>query len=101
MNAGPFISKAHAASRVLGTRAERAEPCPFRLFRCPGDGYQFVIHPPAETSWIRDHGQIDWALGGINLTSITAYREYKSDQGSDTDYSTVDILYREIGRAHV
>ena len=39
-------------------------------------------------------GQIDWALGGINLTSITAYREYKSDQGSDTDYSSVDILYR-------
>ena len=39
-------------------------------------------------------GQIDWHLGGINLTSITAYREYKSDQGSDTDYSQVDILYR-------
>ncbi|WP_242140579.1 MULTISPECIES: TonB-dependent receptor [unclassified Sphingomonas] len=39
-------------------------------------------------------GQIDWRLGGINLTSITAYREYKSDQGSDTDYSSVDILYR-------
>ncbi len=39
-------------------------------------------------------GQIDWRLGGINLTSITAYREYKSDQGSDTDYSQVDILYR-------
>ncbi len=33
-------------------------------------------------------------LGGANLTSITAYREYKSSQGSDTDYSTVDILFR-------
>ena len=39
-------------------------------------------------------GQIDWNLGGAKLTSITAYRDYKSDQGSDTDYSTVDILYR-------
>ncbi|MBV8971658.1 MAG: TonB-dependent receptor, partial [Sphingomonadaceae bacterium] len=39
-------------------------------------------------------GQIDWKLGGINLTSITAYREYKADQGGDIDYSSVDILYR-------
>lgn len=33
-------------------------------------------------------------LGGANLTSITAYRQYKNSQGSDTDYSRVDILYR-------
>lgn len=39
-------------------------------------------------------GQLDWKLGDVNLTSITAYRDYKADQGSDTDYSTVDILYR-------
>ncbi|TPG09950.1 TonB-dependent receptor [Sphingomonas oligophenolica] len=39
-------------------------------------------------------GQIDYNLGGVKLTSITGYREYRSDQGSDTDYSTVDILYR-------
>lgn len=39
-------------------------------------------------------GQIDYDFGGAKLTSITAYRDYKSDQGSDTDYSSVDILYR-------
>ncbi len=39
-------------------------------------------------------GQIDWDFGGAKLTSITAYREYRSGQGSDTDYGTVDILYR-------
>ncbi len=39
-------------------------------------------------------GQVDWDLGGAKLTSITAYRNYRADQGSDTDYSTVDILYR-------
>jgi iron complex outermembrane receptor protein len=39
-------------------------------------------------------GQVDWNLGGATLTSITAYRSYNSDQGSDTDYSNVDILYR-------
>ena len=38
-------------------------------------------------------GQLDWALGGVNLTSITAYRDYYNEQGADTDYSTVDILY--------
>ncbi|EZP52543.1 TonB-dependent receptor [Sphingomonas sp. RIT328] len=39
-------------------------------------------------------GQLDWTFGRTKLTSITAYRDYDSDQGSDTDYSRVDILYR-------
>jgi hypothetical protein len=39
-------------------------------------------------------GQLDWNIGGTKLTSITAYRDYDSSQGSDTDYSRVDILYR-------
>jgi iron complex outermembrane recepter protein len=38
--------------------------------------------------------EVKWDLGGANLTSITAYRDYKSGQGSDTDYGTVDLLYR-------
>lgn len=38
-------------------------------------------------------GQVDWNFGNVKLTSITAYRDYYSDQGSDTDYSSVDILY--------
>ncbi len=42
-------------------------------------------------------GQIDWDLGGASLTSITAYREYRSSQASDTDYGTVDILFRAPG----
>ncbi len=39
-------------------------------------------------------GQIDWDLGGATLTSITAYREYRSSQAGDLDYGAVDILYR-------
>ena len=45
----------------------------------------------------KDYGgsaQIDWELGGATLTSITAYREYRSGQAGDVDYGTVDILYR-------
>lgn len=39
-------------------------------------------------------GQIDYDFGGATLTSITAYREYRSSQAGDVDYGTVDILYR-------
>ncbi len=39
-------------------------------------------------------GEINYNLGNVKMTSITAYRDYKSGQGSDTDYSAVDILYR-------
>jgi len=39
-------------------------------------------------------GQVDYDFGGVTLTSITAYRDYKADGGSDTDYGSVDILYR-------
>ena len=43
-------------------------------------------------------GEINWDLGGINLTSITGYREFENTQGSDTDYTTVDILFRAPGK---
>ncbi|MBJ7253761.1 MAG: TonB-dependent receptor [Sphingomonadaceae bacterium] len=39
-------------------------------------------------------GELNWNFGGANLTSITAYREYKASQAGDVDYSTVDLLYR-------
>jgi outer membrane receptor protein involved in Fe transport len=40
-------------------------------------------------------GQIDYDLGGARLTSITAYRNYRSEQPGDVDYNNLDILYRE------
>lgn len=42
-------------------------------------------------------GEFNWDFGNVGLTSITAYREYSNFQGSDTDYTGVDILYREPG----
>jgi outer membrane receptor protein involved in Fe transport len=39
-------------------------------------------------------GQIDWNLGGAALTSITAYRQYKSAAAGDIDYGVLDIGYR-------
>ncbi len=41
--------------------------------------------------------EVNWDLGGAQLTSITGYRKYENNQGSDTDYTQVDILYREAG----
>lgn len=38
--------------------------------------------------------EINYDFGGAKLTSVTGWRKYSSDQGSDTDYSAVDILYR-------
>jgi outer membrane receptor protein involved in Fe transport len=38
--------------------------------------------------------EANWDLGGATLTSITGYRDYKSGQPGDIDYSAVDILYR-------
>ena len=42
-------------------------------------------------------GELNWDFGNVSLTSITAYREYANNQASDTDYTTVDILYRAPG----
>lgn len=41
--------------------------------------------------------QADWDLGFASLTSITAYRDYKSQLYGDTDFTNVDILYRDPG----
>jgi iron complex outermembrane recepter protein len=40
-------------------------------------------------------GEVNWDLGGAELTSITGYRRYKSSQAGDVDYSTLDLLYRD------
>jgi iron complex outermembrane receptor protein len=39
-------------------------------------------------------GQIDYDLGNVNLTSITAYRGYKSGGAADIDYGNLDLLVR-------
>jgi outer membrane receptor protein involved in Fe transport len=70
-----------------------SNPYSRNIYPTPGRSYKGIT---------RDWGvsaEVDWNLGGANLTSITAYRDYTSNQGSDTDYSFVDILYRAPGKA--
>ena len=38
-------------------------------------------------------GEVNWNLGGVELTSITAYRDYDNTQAADADYGLADILY--------
>ncbi|MGH6616791.1 TonB-dependent receptor [Sphingomonas sp.] len=64
------------------------DPYNRRIANTPGRAYSNVT---------KDYGgsaQIDYNLGGASLTSITAYREYKSGGASDIDYSNLDIGYR-------
>ena len=61
------------------------------IYITPGRSYA------GETEDYGISGELNWALGGANLTSITAYREYSNTQASDTDYTQLDILYRAPG----
>lgn len=40
-------------------------------------------------------GQLDWAIGDLTLTSITAYRNWTSTRDQDIDFSSVDRAYRD------
>lgn len=39
-------------------------------------------------------GELNWDLGGVKLTSVTAYRDYKNAAGQDSDFNALDILRR-------
>jgi outer membrane receptor protein involved in Fe transport len=39
-------------------------------------------------------GELKWDLGGVNMTSVTAYRDYHNEQGQDSDFGSLDILRR-------
>lgn len=40
-------------------------------------------------------GQVDWELGNVTLTSITAYRDWKAERNQDIDFSGLDRAYRD------
>ncbi len=95
--------------RNATTGALETRPNPFvPLLESLGGRYNFntfdreiaVTEGRAPASPTKDWGlslQADWDLGFANLTSITAYRDYKSELYGDTDFTNIDILYREAG----
>lgn len=74
---------------VRPTTDTRANPFDRSVAISPGRTFRNV------TEDYGGSGQIDWDLGGINITSITAYRENKSGNAGDTDYGNVDFSYRD------
>lgn len=39
--------------------------------------------------------QLDWDIGGMNFTSITAYRDWDTNRNQDIDFGVVDLFNRE------
>jgi iron complex outermembrane recepter protein len=39
--------------------------------------------------------QLDWEIGGVNLTSITAFRDWSARRNQDIDFNLIDIAYRD------
>jgi outer membrane receptor protein involved in Fe transport len=40
-------------------------------------------------------GELNWDLGGMTLTAVSAYRDWSYNQGQDADFSAADISYRD------
>ncbi len=71
------------------------------IFPSLGDPYnrQIAVTPGRTyrndtTDWGAS-AQVDYDFGDVSLTSITAFRGYKSEGAGDLDYGNVDILYRD------
>lgn len=39
--------------------------------------------------------ELDWDIGGVNLTSITSYRDWSAERDQDVDFTSADIAYRD------
>lgn len=59
-----------------------------RVATTPGFNYD------AKTKDYGFSGEVNYDLGGVKLTSITAYRDFKNRQGQDQDFTALDILRR-------
>jgi len=65
------------------------------------DPYQRNVSVTAGRNYVSDltdwglSGEVNFSLGDAKVTSITAYRDYKSADYGDYDYATADLLYRD------
>ncbi len=74
--------------RMGGIFPSAGNPYNRQIAVSPGRTYQ------NETTDWGASAQIDYDFGGATLTSITAYRGYKSGGAGDLDYGNVDLIYR-------
>ncbi len=71
-------------------------------FRTPFDGTVYSNFP--STNDIRNwgfSGQIDYELGPLKLTSISAYRKSEALTNQDSDFTSADLIGENIGRTDI
>lgn len=64
----------------------------------PSDRIQAVSPNRAYGEKVKDwglSGELNWDLGDVKLTSITAYRDWRALRSQDIDFSGIDRAYRE------
>jgi iron complex outermembrane receptor protein len=54
----------------------------------PGQGYRSEVDDWGVA------GHVEWSLGAVNLTSITAYRDWRWQREQDNDFTNLDLFYR-------
>ncbi len=60
-----------------------------------GDRFGFQNRPiPQRVEDMGVSAELNWDIGNITVTSVSAYRDWSYDQGQDSDFSGVDIWYR-------
>ena len=63
------------------------------------DARQVLVSPNRDyLEQVQDGGvsaQLDWDIGGMNFTSITAYRNWGATRGQDIDFNDADLFYRD------
>ncbi|WP_353205678.1 TonB-dependent receptor plug domain-containing protein [Sphingomonas sp.] len=87
-DANPIVDILRRAGAVYPLAGNTPNPFNREVALTPGQTYRNTTV---------DYGgslQADWNLGGATLTSITAYREYKSGNAGDVDYTNVDLAHR-------
>ena len=87
--ANPNGNPVTAILRSLGgILPSEGDPYNRRIAQTPGRAYSNLTTDGGVSMRVR------WNFGATQLTSLTAYREYKSAGAGDMDYSNVDIVYR-------
>lgn len=72
---------------------------PGQLLAANPEGRQMTLSPArsyaeyAEDSGVS--GELNWDLGGVNLTSVTAWRDWQSNRDQDIDFTSIDRAYRD------
>ena len=69
----------------------------------PADPYDRKMYANNDRGYDQDtdewgvSAELNWDMGSMTLTSITAYRDWDADRSQDIDFTDADILYRAPG----